>query len=83
MLELLVGGRGRDEEAALVARSEAADYSRAGDCGVADGDYVLEFGFEDTGGGELVRWCGRGWRGGKRTCRSSLMRRLRRWRMRL
>jgi hypothetical protein len=48
VLELLVGRGGRDEKAALVAGGQAADYSRAGNCGVADGDDVLEFGFEDT-----------------------------------
>jgi hypothetical protein len=55
VLELLVGRGGRDEKAALVAGGQAADYSRTGDCGVADGNDVLEFGFEDTVGG-LVWW---------------------------
>jgi hypothetical protein len=44
----LVGGGGGDQEASLVARGEAPNYARSGDCGVADGDDVLEFGFEDT-----------------------------------
>jgi len=48
VLEFLVGGGGGDEEAFAVAGCEAAYYSRAGDCAVADGDYVLEFGFEDA-----------------------------------
>ena len=48
MLEFLVGGGGGDEEAFAVAGCEAAYYSRAGDCAVADGNYVLELGFEDA-----------------------------------
>jgi hypothetical protein len=47
-LQFLVGGGGGDQEASLVARGQAADYARSGDCGVADRDDVLEFGFEDT-----------------------------------
>jgi hypothetical protein len=48
MLEFLVGCGGGDEETAFVACSEAADDARSGDGGVADGDDVLEFGFENT-----------------------------------
>jgi len=48
VLEFLIGGGGGDEEAFAVAGCEAAYYSRAGDCAVADGDYVLELGFEDA-----------------------------------
>jgi hypothetical protein len=48
MLQFLVRrGRGH-EQAALVACGQAANYACSGDCGVADGDYVLQFGFEDT-----------------------------------
>lgn len=47
MLQFLVGGRGRDEEAVFVAGCEAPDDAGAGDGAVADGDYVLELGFED------------------------------------
>jgi hypothetical protein len=48
MLELLVGCGGGDEEAFLVTCGQAADDSCSGDCGVADGDDVLELGFEDA-----------------------------------
>lgn len=48
MLEFLVGCGGGDEEAFLVACGEAADYAGSCNCGVADGDNILEFGFEDT-----------------------------------
>lgn len=48
---LVAGGRG-DEQAFAVAGGEAADDAGAGDGGVADGDYVLELGFEDAVGGE-------------------------------
>jgi hypothetical protein len=41
VLQFLVRRRGRDEQAALVARGQAADYPCAGDCGVADGNDVL------------------------------------------
>ena len=48
MLQLLVGGRGRDQQAFAVAGGQAADNAGAGDGGVADGDYALELGFEDA-----------------------------------
>lgn len=48
MLEFLVGCGGGDEEAFLVTCGKAADYAGSCDCGVADGNDVLEFGFEDT-----------------------------------
>jgi hypothetical protein len=47
VLKLLVRCAGRDEEAFSVSGGEATDYAGAGDCAVADGDDVLEFGFED------------------------------------
>ena len=48
MLEFLVGCGGGDEEAFLVACSEATDYAGSCDCGVADGNDILELCFEDT-----------------------------------
>lgn len=48
MLEFLVGCGGGDEEAFLVTCGETPDYAGSCDCGVADGDDILEFGFEDT-----------------------------------
>lgn len=50
VLQLLVGGRGRDQQAFAVAGGQAADDARAGDGGVADGDDILELGFEDAVG---------------------------------
>lgn len=47
MLELLVGRGGGDEQAFAVAGRETAYYAGAGDGGVADGDHVLQFCFED------------------------------------
>ena len=47
MLQFLVGGGCGDEETLFVSGCEAADDACAGDGAVADGDYVLEFGFED------------------------------------
>jgi len=55
MLQLLVGGGCWDEEAVSVAGCEAPDYAGAGDGGVADGDYVLEFGLEDAVG-SILEW---------------------------
>jgi hypothetical protein len=48
VLQLLVRGRGRDQQAFAVAGGQAADDARAGDGGVADGDDALELGFEDA-----------------------------------
>lgn len=50
VLQLLVGRAGGDEEASAVSGGEATDDARAGDGAVADGDDVLELGFEDAGG---------------------------------
>lgn len=54
MLELLVGCGGRDEETVLVTGSQTADDASSGDCGVADGNDILEFGFEDTAQGQFL-----------------------------
>ena len=54
MLEFLVGCGGGDEKAALVACGQAADDARSSDGGVADGNDVLEFGFENTA--RLLIW---------------------------
>ena len=51
VLQLLVRGRGGHQQAFAVAGGQAADDTGAGDGGVADGDYALEFGFEDAGRG--------------------------------
>ena len=65
MLELLVGCGGRDEEAVLVTGSQTADDASSGDCGVADRNDILEFGFEDTAPGQYLpsatkaRYCAR------------------------
>jgi hypothetical protein len=48
VLQLLVGRRGRDQQAFAVAGGQAADDAGAGDGGVADGDHILELGFEDA-----------------------------------
>lgn len=48
VLQFLVRGTGGYEQAFAVAGCEASDYPRAGDCAVADGDYVLQLGFEDA-----------------------------------
>lgn len=48
MLQLLVRRAGGDEEAFAVSGCETADDARAGDGAVADGDDVLELGFEDA-----------------------------------
>ena len=48
MLQLLVGGRGRNQQAFAVSGGQAANDAGAGDGGVADGDYALELGFEDA-----------------------------------
>ena len=61
MLQLLVGGRGRDQQAFAVTGGEAADDAGAGDGGVADGDHILELGFEDAVG-EWISRVGFGWR---------------------
>jgi hypothetical protein len=59
MLQLLVRGRGGDQQAFAVAGGQAADDAGAGDGGVADGDYALELGFEDAvGEGVLAGWVG-------------------------
>lgn len=50
VLQLLVGRAGGDEEALAVSGRQAPDDARAGDGAVADGDDVLELGFEDAGG---------------------------------
>ena len=50
VLQLLVGGGRGDEQAFAVAGGQAADDAGAGDGGVADGNYALEFGFEDAVG---------------------------------
>lgn len=47
MLQFLVGGRGRYEQPFAVACCEAPYDACAGDGGVADGNDVLQFGFED------------------------------------
>ena len=67
LLQFLICSRGRDEESFAVAGCEAPDDSRAGDCGVADGNHVLELGFEDgvevfacADGDEGVGVCERG-----------------------
>ena len=44
----MVGCGGRDEETVLVTGSQTADDASSGDCGVADRNDILEFGFEDT-----------------------------------
>jgi hypothetical protein len=88
VLELLVGCGGRDEEASLVSCGQAADDSGSGDCGVTDGNNVLEFGFKDTARVLVLRYhlygvCASsvyfGWRRARNvhTCRSSLKLRLR------
>ena len=48
MLQLLVRRRGGDEQALAIACRETPDDAGAGDGAVADGDDVLEFGFEDA-----------------------------------
>lgn len=48
MLQLLVRGRGRHQQAFAVAGGQAADDACAGDGRVADGDYALQLGFEDA-----------------------------------
>jgi hypothetical protein len=93
VLELLVGCGGGDEEAFLVTCGQATDDSCSGDCGVADGNDVLEFGFEDTGRVLVLRYlswsvCAPSIWGGAgleicHTCRSSLKLRLRQSHMRL
>lgn len=50
MLQFLVRGRGGDEQAFTVAGGETADDTGAGDGGVADGNDILELGFEDAVG---------------------------------
>ena len=50
VLELLVRRAGGDEEALAVSGCETTDDARAGDGAVADGDDVLELGFEDAVG---------------------------------
>lgn len=52
VLQFLVGGRGGDEQAFAVTGGQAADDACAGDGGVADGNDILELGFEDTVGEE-------------------------------
>lgn len=47
----MVRRAGGDEEALAVSGCEAPDDARAGDGAVADGDDVLELGFEDAVGG--------------------------------
>lgn len=54
MLELLVGCGGGNEETLLVTGSQTADDAGSGDCGVADGNDILEFGFEDTASGQFL-----------------------------
>lgn len=51
MLQLLVGRAGGDEEPFAVSGGQAPDDACAGDGAVADGDDVLELGFEDAVGG--------------------------------
>jgi hypothetical protein len=48
MLELLVGCAGGDEQTSAVTGCETTNNASTGNGGVADGDDVLEFGFEDT-----------------------------------
>ena len=48
MLKLLIGRGSGDEETVLVAGREAPDDARPSDCGMTNGNYVLEFGFKDT-----------------------------------
>lgn len=50
VLQLLVRRAGGDEEAFAVSGGQTADDACAGDGAVADGDDVLELGFEDAGG---------------------------------
>lgn len=47
VLQLLIAGRRGHEQAFAVAGGEAADDAGSGNGGVADGYYVLQFGFED------------------------------------
>lgn len=54
MLELLVGCGGGDEEALLVTGGQTANNAGSSDCGVADGNNILEFSFEDTVRGVLA-----------------------------
>jgi len=48
MLEFLVCGCGGDEEAFLVTSGQSADDPGSRNGGVADGNDILEFGFENT-----------------------------------
>lgn len=48
MLEFLVGCGGGDEEALLVTGGQTADDAGSGNCGVADRNDILKFGFENT-----------------------------------
>lgn len=50
VLKFLVGRAGGDEEAFAVSGGETTDDACAGDGAVADGDDVLELGFEDAVG---------------------------------
>jgi hypothetical protein len=54
VLELLVGCGGGDKETLLVTGGQTADNAGSGDCGVADGNDILEFSFEDTVRGVLA-----------------------------
>ena len=47
MLKLLVGGRSGHEETFAVSGGETTDDAGSGNGRVADGYYVLQFGFED------------------------------------
>lgn len=53
VLELLVGGAGRDEKTFAVSGGQTTDNAGASDGCVADGYYVLQFSFED--GVEVLR----------------------------
>ena len=84
MLELLVGCGGGNKKTLLVTGSQTANDAGSGDCGVADGNDILEFSFEDTVYGALVLLRAIGAlaqcalvRVALRTCRSSQKRLLR------
>jgi hypothetical protein len=72
VLQLLVGGGRGDEQAFAVAGGQAADDAGAGDGGVADGDYVLELGFEDAVGEGVLVEVGFCWLAGLAHARAQL-----------
>lgn len=56
VLQLLVRRAGGDEQALAVSGRQATDDACAGDGAVADGDDVLELGFEDAVRGFVSYW---------------------------